>query len=103
MSPAPRPDMPRRQGRFWSGSPWRSHSFVELAQNEARRGAHLGFEEARELSLSSLLVMVFPTLVAGLILLASSSVFRRASSPVASLSDRRDGDGPGLRLELRAG
>jgi hypothetical protein len=47
-----------------------THSFVELAQNEARRGAHLGFEEALELSLSSLLVMVFPTLVAALILLA---------------------------------
>ena len=46
-----------------------THSFVELAQDEARRGSHLSFDEALDLSRSSLLVMAFPTFVAALIMM----------------------------------
>jgi hypothetical protein len=44
------------------------HSFVELVKNETQRGSHLRLSEALELSRASLLVMMFPTLVAALIL-----------------------------------
>jgi hypothetical protein len=46
-----------------------THSFVELVQDEARRGSHLSFDEALDLSRSSLLVMTFPAVVAALIMM----------------------------------
>ena len=47
-----------------------THTFVELVNIETQRGAHVGWHEASELLRSSLLVMAFPGVVAGLILAA---------------------------------
>jgi hypothetical protein len=47
-----------------------THAFVELVQSETQRGAHIRLSEALELSRSSLMVMIFPTAVAGLILVS---------------------------------
>jgi hypothetical protein len=45
-----------------------THAFVELVKSETQRGAHVRLSEALELSQSSLLVMIFPAVIAGLIL-----------------------------------
>ena len=50
-----------------------THAFVELVQSETQRGAHVKLSEALELSRSSLLVMIFPTAVVGLILVGELS------------------------------
>ena len=47
-----------------------THTFVELVNTETRRGAHVGWHEAWELLRTSLLVMVFPGVVAVLVLVA---------------------------------
>jgi TRAP-type C4-dicarboxylate transport system permease large subunit len=47
-----------------------THAFVELVQSETQRGAHVRLKEAWELSQSSLLVMIFPVAIAGLILVS---------------------------------
>lgn len=46
--------------------------FVELVKTETERGAHIGLSEALTLLRSSILVLVFPGAVAGLVLVAQA-------------------------------
>ena len=85
-----------------------THSFVELAQDEARRGSHLSFDEALDLSRSSLLVMAFPTFVAALIMMGQviglpSGVLARWLPYVSVVTVMGLGFGSSYTLDRRLG